>query len=210
MSLDAYHHILEPGAPGSPLIVLLHGTGGDERQFVELGRALIPGASLLSPRGDVSEHGAARFFRRTGEGVYDMDDLSRATAKMAGFVEAHRDALRPSAVIGLGYSNGANILAATLFARPGLWDAAVLLHPLIPFQPDIQGSLQGKPVLVTAGERDPICPPALTRRLAAWLEDAGAALQLEWHPGGHELRENEVAATAAFLNRFRTGEAGAA
>ncbi|HEV7254306.1 MAG TPA: alpha/beta hydrolase [Mesorhizobium sp.] len=210
MSLEAYSHILEPGAPGSPLLVLLHGTGGDERQFVELGRALVPGATLLSPRGDVLEHGAARFFRRTGEGVYDMDDLSRASAKMAGFVAAHRERSGASMVLGLGYSNGANILASALFARPDLWDAAVLLHPLIPFQPDIRGSLQGKPILITAGERDPICPPALTRRLAAWLEEAGAALRLEWHPGGHELRQNEIAATAGFLERFRTGEAGAA
>lgn len=208
MDADAYHHILEPGAPGSPLLVLLHGTGGNEQQFLEVGRTLLPGASLLSPRGDVAEQGAARFFRRTGEGVYDMDDLSRATEKMVGFVAAHREALRPSAVFGLGYSNGANILAAALFARPSLWNGAVLLHPLIPFQPDIRGEMAGKPVLITAGERDPICPPTLTRRLTAWLEEAGAALELEWHGGGHELRQSEIAATAAFLERLRDHQRG--
>ncbi len=32
--------------------------------------------------------GALRFFRRTGEGIYDMADFARATAKMAAFIEA--------------------------------------------------------------------------------------------------------------------------
>ena len=68
-----------------------------------------------------------------------MDDLARATDKMAGFVRAHVEAAKPSAVLGLGYSNGANILASVLFAGPALFDAAVLMHPLIPFEPEIEG-----------------------------------------------------------------------
>ena len=81
-------------------------------------RELMPGAAIVAPRGDVSEHGALRFFRRTGEGRYDMADLAARTAAMAGFVEAHVAAARPSRVVGLGYSNGANILASVIFARP--------------------------------------------------------------------------------------------
>ena len=86
MSKDAYIHKLLPGSPGGPLLFVFHGTGGDENQLVSLGRELLPSATIVSPRGDVSEHGAGRFFRRTGEGVYDMDDLARATGKMAGFM----------------------------------------------------------------------------------------------------------------------------
>ena len=52
-----------------------NGTGGDEGQFLRLARDLVPSATIVSPRGDVSEHGAARFFRRTEEGVYDLPDL---------------------------------------------------------------------------------------------------------------------------------------
>jgi phospholipase/carboxylesterase len=154
---------------------------------------------VVSPRGDVSEHGAARFFRRTGEGVYDMDDLARATAKMIGFVEAHVAAEAPSQVLGFGYSNGANILASAVFARPDLFDRVALMHPLIPFQPTIEGSLAGRPVLMTAGERDPICPPQLTQRLESWLKAADAAVSTLWHPGGHELRPSEVEAARSFF-----------
>ena len=206
MSRDAYVHAVEGAGAGKPLLFLFHGTGGDETQMLGLGRAVAPGAALVAPRGDVSEMGALRFFRRAAEGIYDMDDLARATAKMAGFVRAHVEAARPAAVMGLGYSNGANILASTLFAAPELFDAAVLMHPLIPFQPQIAGSLAGRRILVTAGERDPICPPHMTARLEAWLRDAGADVTMVRHPGGHEIRPEEIDAARRFLAAVAAGE----
>ena len=203
MPKDDYIHKILPGAPGGPLLFLFHGTGGDENQLLALGQDLAPDAGIVAMRGDVSEQGAARFFRRTGEGVYDMADLARATAKMAGFVRAHIEAAKPSVVLGLGYSNGANILASTLFAAPELFDAAVLMHPLIPFQPQIDGDFTGKRILITAGRRDPICPPVITGRLESWLREAKADVTVEWHEGGHELRPTEVEAARRFFNVLR-------
>ncbi|MBZ9806307.1 MULTISPECIES: alpha/beta hydrolase [unclassified Mesorhizobium] len=194
MSTDSYIHKVLPGSPGGPLLFVFHGTGGDEGQLVSLGRDLAPQATVISPRGDVSEQGAARFFRRTGEGVYDMQDLARATRKMDGFVKAQIAAAKPSAIYALGYSNGANILASLLFEAPDLFDAAVLMHPLIPFEPEVNGSLAGRRILVTAGRRDPICPPNLTSRLEAYLRADGADVTVEWHEGGHEVRPNEIEA----------------
>lgn len=207
MTINAYTYNRLPGKPGGPLLLAFHGTGGDETQLVSLGRDLLPSATIVSPRGDVSEVGAARFFRRTGEGLYDMDDLARATAKMSGFVAAHVEAEKPSAVVGIGYSNGANILASVLFARPKLFDATVLMHPLIPFEPEVDGSLAGRRILITAGRRDPICPPDLTNRLASYLRAGGGDVTLEWHEGGHELRPGEIDAAKRFLAGIRTGEA---
>lgn len=205
MSEDAYIHKVLPGSPGGPILFVFHGTGADETQLVPLGRDLVPAAAIVSPRGDVSEYGAARFFRRTGEGVYDMGDLARATAKMGSFVKAHARPVADttdeqfSAVLGLGYSNGANILASLTFAEPDLFDAVVLMHPLIPFQPEIKGSLAGKRILITAGRHDPICPPNLTARLEANLQSAAADVTVEWHEGGHEIRANEIEAARRFL-----------
>lgn len=199
MSISSYIHKHLPGEPGGPLLFTFHGTGGDESQLVSLGRDLLPSATIVSPRGDVSEAGAARFFRRTGEGVYDMDDLARATTKMADFAAAHVAAAKPSFVAGMGYSNGANILASVLFDRPTLFDAALLMHPLIPFEPVVHGSLTGRHVLITAGRRDPICPPDLTSRLAAHLRAFAADVTVEWHEGGHEVRPGEIEAARRFL-----------
>jgi phospholipase/carboxylesterase len=201
MSTESYIHKTAAGTAGGPLLFVFHGTGADENQFLGLGRDLLPAATVIAPRGDVSEHGAARFFRRTGEGVYDMADLARATEKMAGFVKAHVEEAKPSGVIGLGYSNGANILASVMFAHPGLFEAAVLMHPLIPFDPKIDGSLAGTRILMTAGQRDPICPAPLTDRLGKALEGFGASVDLVWHDGGHEVRPTEIAAVQAFLNQ---------
>src|SRR5690606_39468934 len=124
MTYTFKHH--DPKTPGAPTLVLFHGTGGDEDQFFALGRQLLPEARVVAPRGDVSEGGALRYFRRTGEGVYDMDDLRLRTAQMQAFVADRKAEGNPARVIGLGYSNGANILSAVQFAAPDLFYAIVL------------------------------------------------------------------------------------
>ena len=200
MALDAYSHLSRaPKGGAAPLVFAFHGTGGDEHQFDGLVAQLLPDAGLIAPRGDVSEFGAARFFKRTGEGRYDMADLARATKKMAGFIAAHKAANPGRPIYGLGYSNGANILATVLMAQPDLIDRAALLHPLIPFDPQPQQGLSGKQVLITAGERDPICPWPMTEALADWFTAQGADLTLQTHPGGHEMRQEELQALAGFF-----------
>jgi phospholipase/carboxylesterase len=194
---NAYTFHAENRATGKPLVFVFHGTGGTEHQFVPLVRELLPGAAIVAPRGDVSEHGALRFFRRRGEGVYDMDDLAARTETMIGFLEAHVATAKPSEVIGLGYSNGANILASVIFRRPALFGKAVLMHPLIPWTPDPAPVTTR--VLITAGERDPIAPAEATRALDAWLREQGAVVETHWHAGGHDIDRSEIAALARFL-----------
>ena len=196
-----YVHRLHAGASGKPILLLLHGTGGDENQFFDFGRRLLPEATILSPRGDVSEYGAARFFRRTGEGVYDMPDLARATEKMAAYVKAAAEEYQASDILGLGFSNGANILANVLIEK-GIFDAAVLMHPLIPFQPEAQASLAGRKVLMTAGRRDPIAPISMTEALFEHLRNRQAEVEVVWHPGGHEIAPLEIEAVRDFLSGY--------
>ena len=199
MSLDSYHALTRAPQPGAPLIFAFHGTGGDEHQFFGLAGQLVPGAGVISPRGDVSEHGAARFFRRTGEGVYDMPDLAARTERMAAFVASHRAAHPGAPVFGFGYSNGANILASVAMAHPALFDRIGLLHPLIPWAPAPQPGLAGRKVLITAGRRDPICPWPLSEALIGWFSAQGAEVTTEVHDGGHDLRQPEIAALAALF-----------
>lgn len=187
------------GTAGAPLVFTFHGTGGTEEQFHALASQLVPGAHVVSPRGDVNEMGALRFFRRTGEGVYDMDDLSCRTQAMAEFLSGEVDRTGANRVIGLGYSNGANILASVMLSRPEIVTDAILMHPLIPWQPEPVPALAGRRVLITAGQRDPICPAQATQQLADFLEEQGADLKLHWHPGGHEIRQDELSAISAFL-----------
>jgi phospholipase/carboxylesterase len=200
---DDYHYAERKGAPGGPLFLTFHGTGGDEHQFTGFGAQLLPDATIVSPRGDVSEHGAARFFKRTGEGVYDMADLAMRTEKMRRFVSRLKAERSPSRVVGLGYSNGANILASVLFEQAGLFDDAVLLHPLIPFEPSENPGLKGTRILIAAGRNDPICPAPLTERLGDYFRRQGADLRLAWHDGGHGIERSEVMAVEGFLQPGR-------
>lgn len=194
-------YIAKRTSGSGPLVFTFHGTGGDENQFHGLAQQLLPGASVVSPRGDVSEHGALRYFHRTGEGVYDMDDLALRTRAMADFMSAEVEATPNDRVAALGYSNGANILASVAFYRPGIVDDLVLMHPLVPWTPAPQPGLAGRRVLITAGHRDPICPAPLTESLADWFEAQGAAVTLVWHPGGHEIAQAELGEIQRFLAR---------
>lgn len=199
--MEAYRYAEVAAPAGAPLLVLLHGTGGDENSLVDIGRSLMPHAHLLAPSGDVIEGDSRRFFKRIGMGVYDMVDLARATDKLARFVRDKVETIAPSSTVALGYSNGANILASLLFAAPELIDRAVLMHPLIPFDPPTQPRLAGKPVLITSGRRDPITPPAASEALADYFRTQKADVEIAWHDGGHELRREEILAVRSFLAR---------
>src|SRR6184192_122744 len=107
-----------PGS-SSRTLLLLHGTGGNERDLIPLGRELDPNAALLSPRGKVLENGMPRFFRRLSEGVFDEEDLIRRAHELADFIEAAaaQYTFNPKRVVAVGYSNGANIAGAVLLLR---------------------------------------------------------------------------------------------
>ena len=187
------------GTAGQPLFLTFHGTGGNESQFHGFAEQLMPMAHVTSPRGDVSEHGALRYFRRAAEGVYDMDDLAKRTETMADFIGNEKALSASDKAIGLGYSNGANILASVALAQPDLVDDLILVHPLIPWSPAPQAGLSGRRILITAGKNDPICPAGLTESLADYLCSQGAAVTIHWHAGGHEIAKSEIDAIAQFL-----------
>ena len=186
---------------GGTTLLLLHGTGGDEEDLLPLGRHLLPGAGMLSPRGKVLERGAPRFFRRLAEGVFDQEDLARRTAELAGFIIAATATygLERDGIIAVGFSNGANIAASVLFRRPGLLRGAVLLSPMVPYEPEPLPDLTGTAVFVGAGRNDPIAPPEHAERLAALLRQSGADVTMQWHNAGHTITNEELAAAQRWI-----------
>jgi len=204
--LDFIHRFIPAPAGGSATtLLLLHGTGGDEHNLLDLGRILDPQAALLSPRGQVLEQGMPRFFRRVAPGVFDLEDLLQRTHELADFVTAaaRTYTFDPQGVIAAGYSNGANIAAATLLLRPEIFKAALLFHPMVPLVPEELPNLAGVPVFVGGGRLDTVIPPQQTGRLAQMLQLAGADVTLHWEPGGHALTPAEVQAAAVWLQRMQ-------
>jgi phospholipase/carboxylesterase len=196
-----FAHCFFPGESDVTLL-LLHGTGGGEDDLVPLGRELAPRAAMLSPRGKVSEYGAARFFRRLAEGVFDHEDLVRRTHELADFVEAasQQYGFNPSKVVAAGYSNWANIAASLMLLHPGLLRAAVLFRAMVPFEPEESPDLSRMPVFLAAGRRDQMIPPQNAERLAEILTEAGADLDLRWRDTGHALTYEEVAEAKDWLS----------
>ncbi len=200
-SPEFIHRYVPPKGADQPTLVLLHGTGGDETDLLPLGSMLAPDAGLLSPRGKVLEQGRPRFFRRLAEGVFDLEDLRARTHELADFVAAAARVygFDPARVIAVGYSNGANIAASMLLLRPATLAAAILWHPMVPFEPEALPDLAGKGVLITGGRRDPLVPVEQTKRLFEILREAGAAVDLAWQDDGHALAPSEVRAAASWL-----------
>jgi phospholipase/carboxylesterase len=189
----SYIHRFEKGTePNVRPLLLLHGTGGDENDLVPLGRMVAPDAPLLSPRGKVLENGMPRFFRRLAEGVFDEEDVRRRALELADFVAEAHARYGISDPIALGYSNGANIAAATLLVRPDALAGAILLRAMIPMSQTPPADLTGKPVLITSGRTDPIIPPENATRLASLLEQHGAVVEHRILPSGHELSQADV------------------
>ncbi len=198
---DPFLHRFVAGEADRPVLLLLHGTGGTEDDLLEMGAALLPGASLLSPRGKILERGMPRFFRRLAEGVFDEEDLIFRTHELAEFVAwaIPEYGLDGRPLVALGYSNGANIAGALLLLRPEILAGAVLLRAMVPLQPAELPRLPHTPVFIAAGERDPIIPPENPQRLAALLSQVGAEVSLHWTTGGHELHSADIAAAKAWL-----------
>ena len=188
---------------GSTTLLLLHGTGGDEEDLLPLGRALLPGAGMLSPRGKVLERGAPRFFRRLAEGVFDQEDLANRTEELGDFVAAAARTyeLEPDGVVAVGFSNGANIAASLLLRRPGVLRGAVLLSPMVPFELDDLPDLKGTSIFIGAGRNDPIAPAAQAERLADVFRRAGADVTLNWEAGGHTISKGELDAARVWIGK---------
>ena len=142
-----------------------------------------------------------RFFRRLAEGVFELEDLKQRTEELAQFIEGARReyALHDSKIVVAGYSNGSNIAASLILRDPRHLSGAVLFRAMVPFTPDAVPDLRGIPIFLSAGKRDPIIPAENTGRLAALFESGGAEVFVHWHPGGHELGQDDLVAAKSWI-----------
>ncbi len=182
-------------------LIVLHGTGGDENDLIGIGQAVAPGAAILSPRGNVLENGAPRFFRRLAEGVFDPKEVRSRAEELARFIRAAviTYGLDPGRVFALGYSNGANVASTVMLVEPGVLQAAILFRPMLVYEPPEKKELDGSAVFISAGRMDAIVPTASVERLAELFESAHAEVTLKWQLAGHNLVPSEVREAADWL-----------
>ena len=203
--LDFVHVFEPPTDQNAPILLLLHGTGGNEQDLLSLAEILAPDAGVLSPRGKVLERGMPRFFRRLAEGVFDVEDLKFRTGELADFVlaAATHYGFDVGRLVAVGFSNGANIAASMLLLRPDALAAGILIRAMVPLVPDPLPSLPRTRVLVSNGTLDPIVSADESERLAKLFRETGADVTLVWQPAGHELTQGDVSAAREWLSRVK-------
>lgn len=197
-------HLFKKGTDTTkPVLLLLHGTGGNEEDLLSLADLISPESSVLSVRGNVSENGMPRFFRRLAEGVFDEEDLIFRTKELHEFIDeaAQKYEVNRDHVVAVGYSNGANIAGSLIFHYQHSLKGAILHHPMVPRRGVELPDLKGLPVFIGAGKNDPICPPEETEELENLLSHAGAAVHVKWENMGHQLSRAEVEEAAQWFSK---------
>ena len=186
-------------AGADPKVILFHGTGGDEHDLIGLARAIAPEHAIVSYRGIIEENGMLRWFPRRGPNVFDEAEVREHIDRIIGALHAdHSDDEIASSVF-LGYSNGANALAAMLQRGLPIRRAA-LLHPMLVLSDE--RVLDGVDLFVSFGERDVMVPPDESEKLIGFFEQAGAKVSHARLPYGHSISHAEVEAiTTWFTDR---------
>lgn len=203
-----YRYIYNEGKTAlSPVLVLLHGTGGDEYSLLPLAETVAPEAAVLSLRGNRTENGMNRFFNRYPDGQIDVADLTEETDRLyrflTDFAAEHQFDKRP--VVAVGYSNGANMIVSHFHHINPIFDGAILFRGTDYRPLDSFHDLKGRSIFAAAGSSDPLVPPESARRMIAGFEKAEAAVQAYWSHSGHQLTDSEVQASAKWFQSFIGG-----
>lgn len=200
--INGYHILFEPGRdPAATPLLLLHGTGGDESNLMPLGRAIAPDAPLLGVRGTVMEGTITRWFKRYGEGRFDLEDAARRADELATFIEIASVKLRFATMpVAVGYSNGANLSSALLMRRPEMLHSAVLMRAMDTVMPVPGLDLAGKRVLFLNGASDPLGPADSRARMVAKMTAAGAEVTEKVTGLGHDIGMADAVAAREWLS----------
>lgn len=185
-------HIYIPFEDADHTLVLFHGTGGDEYDLIEFAKALELKVNILSFRGEVSEHGQNRFFKRKAMGIFDEEDLTLRTHQIhQDIIELSKEySFELSKTYALGYSNGANMIASILFFYNDLFVKSALLHPMFPIHHN-GPNLSSHEVLISAAQNDPICPFEKAVKIKEHLESKQAHVTLYESFQGHQITQEE-------------------
>ncbi len=197
------NHIFIKGNDKEKTLVVFHGTGGNEKDLIPVAEMIDAEANILSIRGNVNENGMNRFFRRLEEGIFDEDDIRFRAKEIKDFLESASIEYGFSLknLIAIGYSNGANIIAALHYLYGGIFQKSILFHPMVPLKEIPDMSLAETSIFIGAGENDPIVPFDNTMALEKVLKDMGAAVSVHKYIQGHTLTANEVRDAAAWNNK---------
>jgi len=197
------HVYIKPEAENDQIdtLILLHGTGGTENDLIPIAQRIAPGSGILGIRGNVSENGMARYFRRLSEGVFDLEDLQKRAVELSTFIREAAEAydINLKKTCAVGYSNGANIATAVHFLDPGVLRLSIHFRPMVPFVPPGPVDLTGTRVLLSFGTFDPLMPRGEEERLSNLFQGFGSGVTVHTEQTGHQLVGGDLEKAAEWL-----------
>ncbi|MBB1159764.1 alpha/beta hydrolase [Amycolatopsis dendrobii] len=194
-------HRYAEGDPDLPVLVLLHGTGGGPDDLLSVANELSPESGTLAPAGPVSENGAARWFRRLSEGVFDHEDVRARADELADFLNEAREKYGFGRAVAVGFSNGANIAAAVALTRPDALREAILFSSMSPLPELPRLDLTGTRIFLSNGEQDPMAPLPANDALVRQFRERHAEVATHRWPGGHQVTVEGISTAKDWLAR---------
>lgn len=198
-----YTHIFNEGQADQPVFVLLHGTGGDEENLLPIAQVLNPDANVLSIRGDVSENGMNRFFKRHAEGQYDVPDLMERGENLYQFLEDAADKYNfdLADAVYFGFSNGSNIAINMILREETKINKAMLYAPMYPVDYDETIDLSDTKVFLSMGKNDPIVSQEDSQYVIEMFNKLGADVTEFW-VNSHEITGENLQAGKDWLEKL--------
>ncbi len=199
--LPFIHRFNRPQDPDGTTMILLHGSGGNEADLMPLARRIAPNATLLGVRGRATEEGTNRWFRRISATEFDQVDLRREAEAFVAFVESAVNSygLEAKRLVFIGYSNGANLLAAVIQLHPDVARRAILLRGSQVMESAGTVDLSATRVLMLAGRKDTLIPGLST--LPETLRASGADVEVQMLSAGHEISGADVTEAVRWLRQ---------
>lgn len=180
--------------------LLLHGTGGDEHSLLNLGKMIDRSVNLLSIRGNISEQGHNRFFKRHGIGSYDIESLEFETNNLVNFLNeaAEKYNIDKEKFVLIGFSNGANIIQSILQLHGRQFYAGILLSPsyLQPNKPF--KDLDKIPLFISVSQNDPFMNADEAKSLVESIKKSNGKLEVFWFNEGHTVTNEVLSAVVDF------------
>ncbi len=186
----------------TPLVVLLHGRGSNERDIIGLADHLPAGLAYAAVRAPIAEGGGYAWFANRGIGRPVAESLTETMRWFRTWLDGAEAPDRPVALV--GFSGGAAFAGGLILDEPARYAGAAILYGTLPFDAGVPinpGRLTSLPVLVAQGDDDMVIPRELLDRTWQYLHaDSGADVRGKRGPGGHGLSQ----AALDELNRWLT------
>ena len=188
----------------TPLVVLLHGRGADERDLIGLADDLPRHAAYASVRAPVPvDGGGYTWFENRGVARPIPASLRASVRDLRAWLDGEAGAPPRERCFLFGFSAGMMMAGALLFDDPTRFGGAVLSSGALALDADSNakpGRLAGVPLFYATGSLDDVIPTELATATGSYLrERSGAELVERTYRRGHGIAAHEVADIAAWL-----------